>query len=536
MKHDWQEWIDRVGNKDVSEQDLCDFQKALGESPDHVDDYLQALLTETALEMKGGLPASVSSATAQASSVISFESAKDHGAPSQGKNYWGVTAIAATVALLLGLSYFMGRQHSPTDAVAGTVGEGVVDHVATITDADKIADAVGLRIGKPLHTGEIKVPEGSEIGIAMRGGARLEINGPASFRIDGPDRVFLHKGRIRTYAPEYAHGFAIDTDEGKIIDLGTRFVTANGTDAGTEIHVIEGLVQAKGFDSSMFYIAGEEAAILKDGKMLDTDYLAQRLRIPLDPNLTDTDGDTYADLIETHYGTKIDDASSFPEPLRIADGFQDYGKTQINGAGYQGKGRVANSSWSGGGQFLEQGLQYQNDGLRLKTSGGCLQTTGEHGVGSMITPDSQELSSDGMIYISFLMQQPKKQLDRAFSGLILYQGEYKEQFFLGELSVADSYGSRYAESSEEDPFAVAADDQTHLFVIRIDRTRFLTDVFIDPPLSKVGKDLLPQKRYQDAPQFDRIVLRSGSDAGIFPVKFDEIRVGLSWESVLPVQP
>lgn len=36
-------------------------------------------------------------------------------------------------------------------------------------------------------------------------------------------------------------------------------------------------------------------------------------------------------------------------------------------------------------------------------------------------------------------------------------------------------------------------------------------------------------------RFDRIVLRPGSDSGSFPVRFDELRVGLSWEAVLPLR-
>ena len=232
--------------------------------------------------------------------------------------------------------------------------------------------------------------------------------------------------------------------------------------------MIEGLVKAGSADgaSEMLSIKGQNAVILKNGKMLDTEYLAQRLKIPLDPNLTDTDADGSPDIIEIQYGTNIDDSGSFPKALRMAESFQGYGTGLIKGSEFRGLGKV--SHWMGGGQFLREGLEYENRGKSLLTSGGCLQTTGENGVGATIIPDSKELPDAGVVYISFLMQQPRKNLDRAFSGLIFYQDDYKEQLFLGELSVSDSYGSRYAESSEEDPFSVQTDDATHLFVIRID--------------------------------------------------------------------
>lgn len=540
---DWQDWIDRIGSNDVSEQELREFQNLLEASPENMDDYLETLLTEASLEMKDGLmvtpvvPAAevvqsgemTSVQTGLAAPVPSLQTSRQSGL---GKVY---VAVAACGALLLGLSYFLGKQSQSIES-----GTDVATHVATITDSDKIADAAGLRIGTPLQTGEIIVPPDSEIGIAMRGGARLEINGPAKIRIDGPEKVFLHSGRVQTYAPEYAHGFAIDTHEGEIVDLGTRFVTASGTEMGTEIHVLEGLVKARASENvkDMFYIGGEQAAILKNGKMLDTEFLARRLAIPINPNLADSDGDGVVDLIEAHYGTHAGDAGSKPDLLRIHDSFSGYAGqgegnsvAKLEKTSYRGTGKITH--WIGNGSFHAQGLSYKNSGRTLLSSGGCLETTGEKGVGASIILGDKELPKDGVIYISFLMQQPTKELNKPFSGLLLYMGDYREQLFTGELSVADSYGTRYAESNDEDAFAIPTDDQPHLFVIRIDQTRFLTDIFVDPSLDQLEKDIQPERRYQNAPDFDRIMVRSGSDSGNFSVRFDELRVGLTWDAVLP---
>lgn len=539
MKHDWQEWIDRLGNNDVSEQELRDFQQAVQESPEHIDEYMDALLVDASLGMKDGLLVSHVSNESEASkaqtllttTAPNLPAAKTLTTSHQSSFTKVYLAVAACVALLVGLSYFLGKQSQP---VAPDIE--IATHVATITDSDKIADAAGLRIGKPLQTGEIIVPPDSEIGIAMRGGARLQINGPAKLRIDGPENVFLHSGRIQTYAPEYAHGFAIDTNEGEVVDLGTRFVTASGTDMGTEIHVLEGLVKARASENvkDMFYIGGEQAAILKNGKMLDTEFLARRLNIPINPNLADSDGDRVVDLIEAHYGTNAGDPNSTPDLLRIAEPFVGYDSAKMDRTSYRGTGKI--SQWTGNGTFQDQGLVYRNNGKTLLTTGGCLATTGEKGVGAAIVLDDKELPKDGVIYISFLMQQPKKELNRPFSGLLLYLGEYREQLFTGELSVTDSYGARYAESDDEDIFAIPTDDQPHLFVLRIDKTRFLTDVFVDPPLGQIEKGLQPERRYQNAPKFDRIMLRSGSDSGTFSVRFDEVRIGLTWDAVLPLKP
>ncbi|MGB1258867.1 MAG: FecR domain-containing protein, partial [Akkermansiaceae bacterium] len=497
MNHDWQQWMDKIGDPNVTEQELLEFQQALKESDANVGDYMDTLLAETALELQGGtLVAHRSEETSPPASSVSKTSTRS-------LLPWGIAA-AAVVALSV-----VGYKLSQKTLISPIASQ---DHVATITDTNKDADAAGFRIGEPLNARAIEIPDGAKLGIAMRGGARLNINGPAVFRIDGPERVFLFKGRIQTYAPEYAHGFVIDTDDGKITDLGTRFVTANGTEAGTEVHVIEGLVKAKaGSSAKDIFIGGEQAAILKNGAMIDTDYLARRLSVPIDPNLTDSDEDGFADIVEDHYRTNKKDARSAPDALRVSESFAHYPAATVARAAYQGTGKI--NQWLGGGVFLTEGLSYENNGKKLITKAGCLETTGENGVGAYIVPDSKELPEDGIIYISFLMQQPKKQLEKPFSGLLLYLDEYKEQLFTGELSVADSYGARYAESAQEDPFAIQTDDKPHLFVIRIDQTRFLTDVFIDPDLSKPEADARAQKRYQNAPKFERIALRSGSDSG-----------------------
>jgi hypothetical protein len=77
------------------------------------------------------------------------------------------------------------------------------------------------------------------------------------------------------------------------------------------------------------------------------------------------------------------------------------------------------------------------------------------------------------------------------------------------------------------------DGETHLFVTRIDRTRLVTDVFIDPAPGQPETSANYRFRYQAVPDVDRLEVRSGCTTGTFPVEFDEIRVGLTWDAVVP---
>lgn len=511
MNDYWQQWIDKIEREEVTEQELREFRAALEQSPEQMDAYLEALMVETSLDLKGGLKPHVE---AQLEAV-----------EPRWKNWAVPIGLAAAVAL----GYFLATPKLTDDSVVDTLDGSA--HIATITDTNKAADALGLQIGQPLHAGDISIPEGAEIGIAMRNGARLEINGPANFYIRDGGHIDFKKGRVETYAPEYAHGFTIHTEEGKIIDLGTRFVTSTGTHLGTEVHVTEGLVEADVNDQITQLMEGQ-AGILKDGELVATDFLANRLRIPLNPNLVDSDGDGVSDVVELHYGKDPKDPNDTPKLLRLEESFVGYSPGERENEPFQGFGKI--ERWDGRGVFVQKGLEYLQGESRLLTRAGGMSTTGVSHVGISLDLTAKFLPAEGVVYISFLMKQPKvKNVPYAFGGLILYEGSYSEKLFIGDLSPYECYGSRYDSEQNQDKFDVSSDDEVHLFVIRLDKTRMLTDIFMDPELKSNEGSQLRKIRYQATPEFSRLMFRSGGN-GHFPVEFDELRVGLSWDAVLPL--
>lgn len=516
MNHDWQKWIDRLKSDDLTEDELRDFQEALEADPARRDEYLDALLTEVGLEATN-LPDPFAQSPEASPVVVPF------------RRWPRIAGIAAGIVFVAGASYLVGQRFSTSPVPAPGVAE---THVATITDADELAESAGMRIGQPLEKGSLTIPDGSEIGIAMRGGARLKVRGPADFEIDGPDKIRLAKGRISTYAPTYAHGFTVDTTEGTVVDRGTRFITTTGTSAGTEIHVLEGLVEAwTAAGGSPHNLKGENAAILKNGKMESTEFLAQRLIVPLDPVLPDQDGDGFPNVVEGYYGTKPDEASSKPALLRLEESFATYPAGPFRNASLTAPG----GKWEGTGIIEANGLSFAMTGASLKTGGGAVSSTGETNVGAILRLDPKQVSPYGVTYLSFLMRNPDKSAASCFAGLIFYQDD-REELFVGKLSVANSYGSRLKQSTTQDAFKIPMDDKPHLFVVRIDRTRLVTDVFVDPVPGQPESAATRKFRYQDVPTFDRIIVRSGSSSGPFPSTFDEIRMGLAWDAVVPAAP
>jgi len=81
-------------------------------------------------------------------------------------------------------------------------------------------------------------------------GVRTVFEGPAAFQFEGADVVRLTSGRLFCDVPKGAEGFTVQTANGRVVDLGTRFGVEIGTTGETEIHVMQGRVRAEVKDSA----------------------------------------------------------------------------------------------------------------------------------------------------------------------------------------------------------------------------------------------------------------------------------------------
>jgi hypothetical protein len=356
------------------------------------------------------------------------------------------------------------------------------------------------------------VPDESFLELKMDGGAELEIRGPAALRLEGANRIYLNKGRLLAYVPERARGFTIATADGEVVDLGTRFVTSVDELSGTEVHVMEGLVKISSLDQNApaVELRRHDAGRLKGNAITEIDYIEERFDLPL--------------------AEKVDPAVERNQQfLKVEESFANYPAAPVHGVRSTAFG--IDSAWQGGGKFSHEGLAYRNQGRRLVVSGGALKSD-PFEVGDVMFPSPQDCGAE-KLYISFLMKLPVAESDGFFSGLLLYTGE-KEELFVGKISIASSFGSRLEKAENQESFHRTPDQKTHLFVVRLDRAAGKTDVFMDPVLGLSEEAQTPNQRYDKAPEFDRIMLRSGGGGRGFSVAFDEVRLGENWNSVLPL--
>ena len=100
-----------------------------------------------------------------------------------------------------------------------------------------------VALGQRLETGLLECQDGS-IDITFDSGAMIKLQGPASLRLESEMRASLITGAITANVPKPARGFEILTPSSYLRDLGTTFSVRVIDHRTTDLHVLEGLVEA----------------------------------------------------------------------------------------------------------------------------------------------------------------------------------------------------------------------------------------------------------------------------------------------------
>lgn len=103
----------------------------------------------------------------------------------------------------------------------------------------------GLVTADHLEVGRRLALRAGMVELGFRRGVRVVVEGPAVFRIDAEDAMWLERGRIfaEVLRPE-GRGFTVDGPGGRVVDLGTRFGVSVAPSGGMEVHVLQGKVEA----------------------------------------------------------------------------------------------------------------------------------------------------------------------------------------------------------------------------------------------------------------------------------------------------
>jgi len=163
---------------------------------------------------------------------------------------WG--AVAACLAFFLGFTLYQGTNKPATQVVITSP----TSNKPTPTVASQGASLARLTNSKNAHWGTPPHQNGSWLKpgvlhllsgsaeISFDSGARVLLQGPAKLKLITARHASLSLGKATTFIPSQAVGFKLDTPSTSFSDQNSTFAVAVDADGSTEVHVIQGLVEA----------------------------------------------------------------------------------------------------------------------------------------------------------------------------------------------------------------------------------------------------------------------------------------------------
>ena len=160
-------------------------------------------------------------------------------------------------------------------AAAGGVGmamrmspfEPAADSLGVVEQARLVVPAAGGRVfrsGDSVAAGRLAIESGV-VGMRLRNGVQIVLEGPGELELLGDMAAFLHSGKAVVKMPKGMSGFRLDTATTGVLDLGTEFAVKAGLGLVTDVQVYDGEVLAtrKSGESGMQFpkrlVAGEAA-------------------------------------------------------------------------------------------------------------------------------------------------------------------------------------------------------------------------------------------------------------------------------------
>jgi hypothetical protein len=197
--------------------------------------------------------------------------------PQRCQSQWRQWTAAAAIAML-GVSiavYFIGTQTPSFPSTRSVRVTEIPLSVATVTNLRDAAPVPGQKpfaLGQRVVRGSYAVASGS-IELTFDCGAVVVLEGPARLTLESEYQARIERGRLRADVPRQAIGFLIETPRGTVRDLGTAFGVDVAQTGTTELHVLQGKVEAlhgaKGAKQVSTLVNANEAVTMLDSARLN---------------------------------------------------------------------------------------------------------------------------------------------------------------------------------------------------------------------------------------------------------------------------
>jgi len=226
----------------LSDADLARLQTLLKEDPEARQLYVQWQMLTTAFELH-----------AQGASPTTPDNLPTP-PPSRSLGWASVAglALAACVLLSVGLVWSLwvsdsgtsGSSQSFASNTDGTTQETTSQGIAILTRLVDPAWPQGQQarqVGEALTSGRFQLNEGLAQ-IEFFCGATIVLEGPADLDLQSSSHALVRTGKIRATVPPAARGFSLDTQQMKVVDLGTEFGMSVSADS-VDVQVFDGEVE-----------------------------------------------------------------------------------------------------------------------------------------------------------------------------------------------------------------------------------------------------------------------------------------------------
>jgi hypothetical protein len=393
--------------------------------------------------------------------------------------------------------------------------------------------------GSAIYPGQrIELAEGLAE-ITFDDGATLLLEGPATFHVDGSDKVALHAGRMAAVVPQRAKGFHVHTATLDVFDVGTEFGLVAQESGGAEVHVFNGLVKADVLDgngrafrrlelnaaeaarvsplsTSVVEFPANDAGFVRNITPINGPHdglLAEEaFRYPEGPLEAQNGGFGWAG---PWFTTSADDEDAGPDSNRVTPGsLAVQGIVPVgNRAVIEGnRNRIRRQlATSVGGVFDAEGLVENQDEIRL------VGRDGKH------------------VYLSFV--QRVSRVNDGFYGLELHRGDGNGNRVLCIGNGAD--GAGYGATSNVNVYGAknlpalgVESDEPNFFVIKVSfgvDNRDTVEIYRNPASLRDERECQPDAVLRGNFAFDRISLANFDGSKIHEV--DELRVGAHFLAV-----
>ena len=245
-KHNWLPLAQRYLGGDASGEETQRLEEKLLESPDTRAGFRRYTRTDVALR-------ETSEAADRERALVDFRSSSrwPHG-------FWGWAQVAALFIMAGVIAALVisrgqgpevagdqeGEASGPVLVQGDDFGEGamaVLTHAVGVEWAGDRAYAEGAS----LRPDTLSIESGL-LQIEFFSGATVVVEGPAEFELVDPMNARCSRGRVRANVPHFARGFTIESEELKVVDLGTEFGFSAGEGGAKELHVFDGEVVVEG--------------------------------------------------------------------------------------------------------------------------------------------------------------------------------------------------------------------------------------------------------------------------------------------------